>query len=149
MPRMESFLESLQLLPELRILHLRQPNLIEPPERTHDNRRMNDLEVESQTFKIQRFANAFFSYLSTRKWCPKISALVLCSSQHAIGFGQLSRVQHCYVKGFQTDTMGRCAVVGVPVTRMQLRCTEPWADILDFDPEMSWYNPLPTHFNNL
>ena len=43
-------------------------------------------------------------------------------------------VQHCFIKGEQRDGLGRTVVVGVPVTRMLLRETNPYTDILDVDP---------------
>jgi hypothetical protein len=46
--------------------------------------------------------------------------------------------QCCYVKSFQTDVFGRTGVVAIPVTRARLRASEPWADILDYDPKCNW-----------
>ncbi|CAN9182387.1 unnamed protein product [Alternaria alternata] len=41
--------------------------------------------------------------------------------------------QQCFVKGEQRDILGRTVAVGVPVTRMMLRATQPYTDILDID----------------
>lgn len=111
---------------------------------------MNDLEVESQSFKLQRFANGFFNYLHSRSWCPNFGALVICSLvQEGPSDFMLFREQHCYVKGLQTDIMGRSTAVGVPVTRAQLGYTEPYADILNFDTGSVWYGGNPVRLHDL
>jgi hypothetical protein len=86
--------------------------------------------------QLQTFANQLFGDLHGAG--AKLDALVI---------GHLATVeaiitdadfviplpQQCFVKGEQRDILGRTVAVGVPVTRMMLRATQPYTDILDID----------------
>jgi hypothetical protein len=107
----------------------------------------------SINYLTHRWANAFFDYLHERQWSSKLTALVVhCSvlkhpySEPRDGYDFTP--QHCYIKGFETDMLGRCRAVGVPVSRATLRKAEPYADILDWDPECNWVGGLPGRFTD-
>jgi hypothetical protein len=86
-----------------------------------------------------------------RNWSPKLTALVVYCA-----VGEESRAldwqhvvfhpQRCYIKALQTDILGRSTAVAVPVSQRVLRRAEPWADILDWDPECRWVGALPGRF---
>ncbi|KAH7065819.1 hypothetical protein BKA63DRAFT_426788 [Paraphoma chrysanthemicola] len=130
----DAFMEALQGVPDLRILHLRQGNYLHRDRYFHD-RALND--EETLAFHTHRWANAFFSYMHKRRWSPKLTALIIrCymtedNSQTEYVYSP----QHCFVKGYQTDVFGRSATVAVPVTRPIVKAIEPRADLLDYDPE--------------
>lgn len=93
--------------------------------------------IKLPTFELQRFANAFFDILHTRNYCPKFEALVIGSWVYESEYDNYGcyRTQHCFVKGFQTDIIGRKIAIAVPVTRSVLRRVGQYTDILDFDPQ--------------
>jgi hypothetical protein len=137
--------ELLQKAPNLRVIHLRQPNVVTVADYYElDCMRMRLESGDAYAFCMQQWASAFFEYLHTRRWCTRLRALVIRC--HVVDTKRSSREdrrvryvpQCCYVKGFQTDMLGRSGVVAVPVTRAILRASEPWADILDYDPECNW-----------
>jgi hypothetical protein len=88
------------------------------------------------TFFTQQWANAFFNYIHNRNQNPKLHALVIGS-----GFAddaekdknELDYPQHCFVRGFQSDILGRSTAVAVPVSRNMLMSIQPSADILNYD----------------
>jgi hypothetical protein len=101
--------------------------------------------ADAYAFCMQRWASTFFEYLHTRRWCTNLKALIIrCQVVYHEDYGgdhggsAYYMPQCCYVKGFQTDVFGRTGVVAIPVTRARLRASEPWADILDYDPECNW-----------
>ena len=128
----------LRHLSELRILHLRQPTHIIYLDESAES-------TKACTFELQRFANAFFDLLHVNKYCGKLHAIVIGSLNyyHDDTLASARRTQHCFVKGFQVDMMGRKVAVGVPVTRELLRRVEPYTDILDFDPVCGRVGGLP------
>jgi hypothetical protein len=90
-------------------------------------------------FQVQKFANQLLG----DKYQGRVSKL------DALVIGHVVRVddaedeqgpiqQHCFIKGEQRDGLDRTVVVGVPVTRMLLRETHPFTNILDVDPVPSW-----------
>ncbi|KAH7346930.1 hypothetical protein BKA66DRAFT_478120 [Pyrenochaeta sp. MPI-SDFR-AT-0127] len=135
----DEFMEALQDLPHLRVLHLRQRNYLCSglPTPAEDNPR-NRLAL---TFKTHRWANVFFEHLHSRKWSLKLTALVIrcyLEKNANASNGYTYSSQHCFVKGLQVDAYGRTAAVAVPISRATLRKIEPDSDILDFDPECHW-----------
>jgi hypothetical protein len=53
--------------------------------------------------------------------------------------------RHCFVKGYQTDALGRTIPVAVLVPAFRLRELEPECELLDMDPESEWASPTPAH----
>jgi hypothetical protein len=145
--------DSVRHLSDLRIVHFQQPSWANLPDYTKDMARESMVELESPSFQLQRFANAFFRYLHTHDVCRQLKALVIGSvvdvKKLDLEENQLYRPQHCYVKGLQTDILGRSTVVAVPVTRAQLRYAEPYADIVDYDPESTWFGGAAVRINEL
>ena len=96
------------------------------------------------TIQVHLWANLFFDYLYKRGWSPKLTALVIgCyMPDDDDNEGLSSFQQHCFVRGLQVDMLGRSTAVAVPVTRAMLRAAEPYANILDYDPESDWIGAL-------
>jgi hypothetical protein len=97
------FQKALQHMPELRILHLRQRNLVylEMFDFVHTT-------PGSIDYHTHRWANAFFDYLHERQWSSKLTALVVhCrvnDDSYADDMDEYDLTpQHCYIKGFQTS----------------------------------------------
>ncbi|CAN9167811.1 unnamed protein product [Alternaria alternata] len=89
-----------------------------------------------QWVSLQTFANQLFGDLYGAG--AKLDALVighLATVEAIITDAEfvIPLPQQCFVKGEQRDILGRTVAVGVPVTRMMLRATQPYTDILDID----------------
>jgi hypothetical protein len=125
-------------LPDLQMLHLRQSNMVMVDA-------LNNTDSHNGaafTFALQSAANAIFDRVQSFGWCPNLKALVLGSNvptpppeNGMLEEEKMYIPQHCFIKGFQTDIMGRTTAVGVPVSKAVLRHVSPFADILDFDQE--------------
>ncbi|KAH7076042.1 hypothetical protein FB567DRAFT_452372, partial [Paraphoma chrysanthemicola] len=130
----DAFMEALQGVPDLRILHLRQANYLYR-ERYDEKHKLSD---ETFAFYTHRWANAFFDYMDRRKWSTKLSTLIIrCYTTDAELHPRRYSYspQQCFVKGYQTDVLGRSAAVAIPVPRQTMKAIEPRADLLDYDPE--------------
>ncbi|KAH3904244.1 hypothetical protein HBI56_176490 [Parastagonospora nodorum] len=88
----------------------------------------------------------FFNALHKRQQNPKLHALAIGSyirnrkeerADMGVPGGFKYFSQHCFVRGMQTDMLGRTIAVVLPVTRAILQAAEPLADILDYDSECS------------
>ncbi|CAN9467475.1 unnamed protein product [Alternaria alternata] len=126
--------QSLRRFPQLRLLHLHVPDCDRLGRSEHNSNAGWDSSILSM--QLQTFANQLFGDLYGAG--AKLDALVI---------GHLATVeaiitdadfviplpQQCFVKGEQRDILGRTVAVGVPVTRMMLRATQPYTDILDID----------------
>lgn len=125
---------SLSKVKQLRLLHLHVPDCDRLGRSEHNSNAEWDSSILSM--QLQTFANQLFGDLHGAG--AKLDALVI---------GHLATVeaiitdadfviplpQQCFVKGEQRDILGRTVAVGVPVTRMMLRATQPYTDILDID----------------
>jgi hypothetical protein len=146
--------DSVRNLSNLRIVHISQQRFLGHPERGTFMVRESNLALELSQFHAQRFADAFFRYFHTHDLYRQLKALVIGSLNYP-GFrdpnGTLQKClpQYCYVKGVQTDIMGRSIVVAVRVTRSQLRYQESYADILDCDPESELFGDAAARINEL
>jgi hypothetical protein len=94
--------------------------------------------------QIQRVANKIFAELYRDRSCLKLDAIVIGHMEDFDpyrddqGWGALP--QFCFVKAEQRDQLGRVTAVGVPVSRMLLRRTQPYTEILDLDPGTDSFN---------
>jgi len=126
------------------VLHLRQKNYYHEVE-------FRSFEAVSRchemiTFLTHRWANSFFDYMHKRSWCPKLDTLVICSyveDSMELEDEYVYCPQHCFVKGFQTDVLGRSGAIAVPVTRAMIRDRELCAEILKYDPMCNWVGDRP------
>jgi hypothetical protein len=134
--RTDKFQQSLQNFPELRLLHLRLE--VSSLLGRGTSRSTIGWSQDLLQFHLQRFANRLFRDMHEGR-VPKLDALV---AGHVMEEGidthgdvdeSSALGEHCFIKGEQRDSLGRTVVVGVPVTRMLLRETHPYTDILDVD----------------
>ncbi|KAK1915393.1 hypothetical protein P3342_003203 [Pyrenophora teres f. teres] len=143
----KAFLANLKHLPDLRTLHFRYPRWIDTSEDTLGV--VAPKRWPQVTFELQRFANVFFQFLETRNLCPRLNSLaigVFWEPRTSLGNFAFHIPRHCFIKGYQTDALGRTTAVGVPVSVHTLRTYEPESDILDLDPDCEWVGSLPEHF---
>jgi len=142
--------ECMQYLPDLRTLHLREPN---NPGHDPGIPGLDFTNPSAASRNYQQFASAFFIYLHSRNWCPKLQALVigeLSTNKKATEPQSYCYVpQHCFVRGFQKDAANRTVTVGVAVTREELMRIEPISDILGFDVNCDWVGGLSGRFHDL
>jgi hypothetical protein len=95
------------------------------------------------TMQVQMVANKIFGELNRDRSCPKLDAIVfghmVAFDRHRDDQGWGALPQFCFVKAEQRDRLGRVTAVGVPVSRVLLRRTQPYTDVLDLDPATdSW-----------
>jgi hypothetical protein len=98
------------------------------------------------------WANAFFAHLHTHEQNTDLTALVI---RCYVSDGMYSYMdpyhhlpQQCFVRGYETDALGQRTAVAVPVTRVELRASDPYAaDLMDWDPECNWIGGYPGRFN--
>jgi hypothetical protein len=143
--------EALRCTPELRILHLRQRNYMSkntsPP-------LIETCDGDSITTarKTHEWANAFFDYLHTHGQNLKLTALVMrCyigDKVYQAMDGYYYLPQNCFVGGYQTNALGHRSAITLPVVKAVLRASEPYADILDWDPECASIWNYPGRFNS-
>jgi len=137
----------LRHLPDLRTVHFRYPRWIDTSEDTLGV--VAPKRWPQVTFELQRFANVFFQFLKTRNLCPRLNSLaigVFWEPRTSLGNFAFHIPRHCFIKGYQTDVLGRTTAIGVPVSVHTLRSYEPESDILDLDPDCEWVGSLPEHF---
>jgi hypothetical protein len=118
------------------VLHLRQKTLYDDPECSN---------AERTTFLIQRWATAFFDYMHRRAWSPNLKTFVIgCYMKDNLGLEQFGHTsQHCFVKGMQTDVVGRSGAVAVPVPRAMIMHNTICAELLRYDSACDWVGDLP------
>jgi hypothetical protein len=87
---------------------------------------------------MQDFANRFFADCQVNGWCPKLDALVVGHLTHLpVATYGLDILPHCYIRDERQDTLERAFTVGAQVSRSYLRQTQPYTDILEYDPAIS------------
>ncbi|KAF1840656.1 uncharacterized protein K460DRAFT_410072 [Cucurbitaria berberidis CBS 394.84] len=127
----KQFIEAVRHLRELRLLHVRIPDIGHLGRLGTNSANMRVLDMQ-----MQRAANQIFGDLH-RGQDYKLDALVI-GHLTTLGEPDEERLpQYCFIKGQQTDSLNRTVAVGVPVTRVMLRRTHPYTDILDLDPGVS------------
>jgi hypothetical protein len=115
------------------VLHIRQDHVVDPRQYPHQDTPANS---HCLNFFTQQWANAFFNHIHNRKQNPKLHTLVIGSGyadDTEKDGNKLYYPQHCFVKGFQSDILGRRTAVAVPVSRNMSMYTQPSADILNYD----------------
>lgn len=135
-----TYKDALQCAPDLRILHLRQNNML------HRSGYPELEGISSQnthvlTLMTHRWANAFFDYMHRKGWSQRLHTLVIrcfVAERDDMGDDYIYSPQHCFVKGLQTDMYGRSFAMAIPVSRSRVKAELPWTDILDHDPECDW-----------
>jgi hypothetical protein len=96
--------------------------------------------------RTQHWANAVFAYLHTHKQNMQLTALVVCC--YVSGDMYYYLPQNCFVRGYETDALSRKTAIAVPVSRAVLRASEPYADILDWNPGCNFFGHYPGRFNS-
>ena len=113
---------------ELRLLHLRLPHCERIGHSEHG------WDPALVVLQLQTFANRVFEFLGPES---KLDALVIGHVATLRNPEDLERVrplsQQCFLRGEQRGILGRTVPVAVPVTRMTLRETQPYTDILEVD----------------
>jgi hypothetical protein len=128
-----------EAMPNLRIVHFRYLRYRE----LDDNHHFLHKRPTEVNWEIQRFANAFFRYLDSKSICLNLNAVVVgchwdvnVEDPRDTDYYHVPR--HCFVKGHQTDPLGRSTAVAVPVPACLLRQAQPVSGILDLDPGCEW-----------
>ena len=126
-------------MPSLRTVHFRYLRYRELDE---DHQYLHKLPAEIN-WEIQRFANAFLQYPECESMCPNLTAVVLGCHRDVYVEDPRDRdyyhvPRHCFVRGRQTDPLGRSTAIAVPVPACLLRQTQPISSILDLDPGCKW-----------
>ncbi|KAI4941529.1 hypothetical protein J4E91_010705 [Alternaria rosae] len=114
---------------ELRLLHLCLPHSRQM------GRSENEWDPALLVLQLQTFANRFFEFIGPES---KLDALVIghvatLKSPENPPVHRRPLPQQCFLRGEQRDILGRTVPVAVPVTRMMLRETQPYTDILEVD----------------
>ncbi|KAI4643233.1 uncharacterized protein J4E78_009959 [Alternaria triticimaculans] len=113
---------------EVRLLHLRVPHCVRMGQSKHG------WDPALLILQLQTFANRVFEFLGPES---KLDALVIGHVATLRNPENLDLVrplpQQCFLRGEQRDILGRTVPVAVPVTRMMLRETQPYTDILEVD----------------
>ena len=82
--------------------------------------------------------------------CPKLQVLVFgCNWDVPLEVNLDDEVhvpRHCFIRGTQTDALGRKVVVGVQSPISMIRELDPSLDILESDPECEWLGAKPGRF---
>jgi hypothetical protein len=97
---------------------------------------VNDCKTTILTHQVQIIADTFFAQLAHA--CPLFGALVIGHDyplQSRPG-GVRPLPQFCFIKGKQSDSLGRVKTVGVKVSKEVLRATQPCTEILELDPSV-------------
>jgi hypothetical protein len=127
------------------VLHLRQNTLWPHEILGYDDDSHGCSSAERLTFLTHRWATAFFDYMHRRNWSPNLKTLIMgCYITDNLNLEDFVHTpQHCFVKGIQTDVLGRSGAVTVPVPRVMIMHNTLCAELLKYDPACDWVGDLP------